>query len=171
MLIGLISFWMGMHEIFVALWGDAALTALPFFLFGYILRNKSNILYEPFGKKHWVICALSFSVLMFIYLYNSDFERINIELIHGDNYFEVDCLSMYLGGFCGTLFVLMIAKRLNHVPLVSYLGRYSIVILLTHVVLIILLRITLYNFGINIDYIHLIMLGLFIIDSTCKSGI
>ena len=44
---------------------------------------------------------------------------------------------MYLGGFCGTLFVLMIAKRLNHVPLVSYLGRYSIVILLTHVVLII----------------------------------
>ena len=70
---------------------------------------------------------------------------------------------MYLGGFCGTLFVLMIAKRLNHVPLISYLGRYSIVILLTHVVLIILLRITLYHFSINIDYIHLIMLGLFII--------
>ena len=163
MLIGLISFGMGRHEIFIPLWGDAALTALPFFLFGYILRNKSNILYEPFGKKHWVICALSFSVLMFIYLYNSDFERIKIELIHGDNYFEVDCLSMYLGGFCGTLFVLMIAKRLNHVPLVSYLGRYSIVILLTHVVLIILLRITLYHFNINIDYIHLIMLGLFII--------
>lgn len=70
---------------------------------------------------------------------------------------------MYLGGFCGTLFVLMIAKRLNHVPLISYLGRYSIVILLTHVVLIILLRITLYHFNINFDYIHLIMLGLFII--------
>ena len=88
MLIGLISFWMGRHEIFVPLWGDAALTALPFFLFGYILRNKSNILYEPFGKKHCVICVLSISVLMFIYLYNSDFERIKIELIHGDNYFK-----------------------------------------------------------------------------------
>ena len=101
---------MGKHEIFVPLWGDVALTALPFFLFGYILRNKSDILYEPFGKKHWIICVLSLTFLLLIYLYNSDFERIKIELIHGDNYFDVDCLSMYAGGLCGTLFVLMLGS-------------------------------------------------------------
>lgn len=163
LLIGVISFWMGKHEIFVPLWGDAALTALPFFLFGYILRNKSDILYEPFGKKHWIICVLSLTFLLLIYLYNSDFERIKIELIHGDNYFDVDCLSMYAGGLCGTLFVLMLAKRLNHVPLISYFGRYSIVVLITHVVFIHLFRITLYHFHINMTYIHLIMFGIFIL--------
>lgn len=160
--IGIISFWMGMHDLFIPLWGDAALTALPFFLFGNILRNKSNILYEPFSKKHWIICAFSLFALSLIYLHNSDFARIKSELIHGDNHFEVDCLSMYVGGICGTLFILMLAKRLNHAPIISYIGRYSIVVLMTHVVLIILLRITLYHFYINNDYIHLIMLGLFI---------
>lgn len=160
--IGMVSFHLESHGIYIPMWGDAALTALPFFLFGYLLRHYSKILYEPFGRKHWIVLVCSFAALIAIYLYNSKCMSLGVELIHGDNHFTVDSLSMYIGGLCGTLFILMLAKRFNHIPFVSYIGRYSIVVLITHFVMIYFMRVLLYHFPFDTTYLHAIMFGIFL---------
>lgn len=162
-LIGIMSFYLEPNNIYIPLWGDAALTALPFFLLGYLLRNYSKILYEPFGKKHWAILTASFVILMGVYFLNIKCMPLGVELIHGDNHFDVDCLSMYAGGFCGTMFVLMLAKYFNNIPVVSYIGRYSIVVLITHFVIIYILRVMLYHWEFDTSYLHAIMFGMFLL--------
>ena len=162
-IMGIITFSLGKHNIFIPLWLDAALVTLPFFMIGYLLRHYSNILYEPFRMKHWTIATVSLLSLVLTYLYDSNLATLSNIILHGDNHFEISCLSMYFGGFCGTLFILMVAKRLTRLPIISYIGRYSIVVLLTHVVIIQLLRKGLYHFTINMAYIDLIMFGLLIL--------
>ena len=40
--------------------------------------------------------------------------------------------SLYTCGISGTLFVMVIAKKIQSLPIISYCGRYSIIILCTH---------------------------------------
>ena len=40
--------------------------------------------------------------------------------------------SFFISGISGALMVLFFAKAFRHIPFVSYLGRYSIILLLTH---------------------------------------
>jgi len=40
--------------------------------------------------------------------------------------------SVYLCGIIGTLSVLFLSKAIKKIPLVSYFGRYSIMVLVTH---------------------------------------
>lgn len=42
-------------------------------------------------------------------------------------------LVVYAGGLCGTLAVMSLSKMLARVPFLSYWGRYSIIILCTHI--------------------------------------
>lgn len=159
--LGIFTFWLGKNSIYIPLWLDAALVSLPFFMTGYLLRHYGNLLYEPFRTKHWIIAIVSFFALLLIYLYDSRILSVSNIILHGDNHFDVGCASMYIGGLCGTLFILMISKQLKRLPIISYIGRYSIVVLLTHVIIIQILRKALYHFPINMAYIDLIMFGLF----------
>ena len=43
------------------------------------------------------------------------------------------CAQVYPYGIMGTISVLLLAKILGKVPMLSYLGRYSIIVLCTHV--------------------------------------
>ena len=65
----------------------------------------------------------------------------------GDNTFDIPLGSIYIGGIAGTYFVLMVAKFLRYLPLVSYIGRYSIVVLLTHLLFLFIIRNILYQLG------------------------
>lgn len=161
--LGIASFWLGKHGCFLPLWSDAAMTALPFFMAGYMLRHHSNILYEPFKTKHWAIALGAFIAIVAIYLYDSHLATGYNVIIHGDNHFEISCFSMYAGGLSGTLMILMISKRIKQLPIISYIGRYSIVVLITHLVLIYILRITLYHFSFAPQYLDLFMIAIFTI--------
>ena len=162
-ILGVSTFFLGQHNLYIPLWFDAALVSLPFFMTGYLLRNYSKLLYEPFRTKHWAIALASFATLILIYLNDTRLISVSNIILHGDNHFEVGCASMYIGGLCGTLFILMTAKRFTHLPIISYIGRYSIVVLLTHVTIIHVLRKILYHFTLNMDYIDLIMFGVFLL--------
>ncbi len=48
------------------------------------------------------------------------------------NNFGVSILSLYAGGALGVYAVLTLAKAIKRLPVISYLGRYSIVVLITH---------------------------------------
>ena len=92
-------------------------------------------------------------ILFVVYLFD-EWEGRSI-ISFGDNRFDISIVSLFLGGFAGTYFVLMVSKYIQHVPVLSYLGRHSIVVLLTHLLYLFLFRNLLFQMGIRQDSISL----------------
>jgi fucose 4-O-acetylase-like acetyltransferase len=56
------------------------------------------------------------------------------------NAYNGNIISFYVSALCGILFVLLLSKLITKVALVSYLGRYSIIVLGTHWIIITILN-------------------------------
>lgn len=108
---------------------DSAFSALPFFAFGWLLRNKTNFLYI---ERSW---SVAFKSIIFICL--------SVALIHFFNHGKLSILSnsyggmsgvlqLYPYGIIGTLCVLSFSRITGKIPFISFVGRYSIIVLCTH---------------------------------------
>lgn len=143
---GISGYVLSQSDVVLPMWMDSALTAMPYFLFGYLLRTYSNVLYGSFNKKDMIYAIVSLIALIFVYMF--DKMQGNSLIIYGDNTFNIHILPLFIGGASGTYFVLMIAKYFNHLPIFSYIGRYSIVILLTHLLFLFAFRNILFQLGV-----------------------
>lgn len=143
---GLSGYYMSCYGYSLPMWMDSALTAMPFFLFGYLLRCYSDVLYGSFSKRNVISALISLLVVLIVFMYDQ-WQGEGL-ILYGENTFNISLLSLYLGGIFGTYFVLMIAKYFSHLPILSYIGRYSIVVLLTHLLFLFAIRNVLYQLDI-----------------------
>lgn len=107
----------------------SALTFMPFYLGGYWIRKKTDLLSKPFSKKDWGL-ILFFFILLFAntYLYGISY--------YNNQYLIIEITHWVIGGFSGTFAMIILAKRIKKLPVISYVGRYSIVVLCTHLLVI-----------------------------------
>lgn len=103
---------------------DTALTTTPFLGMGNLLKRKTNI----FEKNSWDKHLLLFSSLMFIGV----FFLAEMPFFPMNNYLDCNIFSLYSCGLLGALGIIFLAKRIVRLPIISYYGRYSIMILCTH---------------------------------------
>ena len=143
---GISGYMLSQSNVVLPMWMDSALTAMPYFLLGYLLRRYSNVLYGSFNRKDMIYAILSLVALISVYMF--DKLQGNSQIIYGDNTFNIHFLPLFIGGASGTYFVLMIAKYFNHLPIFSYIGRYSIVVLLTHLLFLFAFRNILFQLAI-----------------------
>lgn len=140
--IGVIGVHIGNNGINLPMYVDTALSAMPFFCLGYILNHFTNIMMpNKYDKWNWVIiiaCAL-YSILF----------SVKTEYSHNDFYGN-SAWWVYTCGISGVMFFILISKKIKTLPLVSYWGRYSIIILLTHNLVIQFLLIIIRRFNIGI---------------------
>lgn len=109
---------------------DSSLKVLPFFYFGYFLRNHTSILY----KENTTSTKL-FSIIFFVV------SMVTIRCINcgwlsviGNTYGDIKGLmQVYPYGIMGTCAVLLLSKAIGRVPVLSCIGRYSIIVLCIHV--------------------------------------
>lgn len=121
--VGGMGYWLGINHIPLPMFLDTAMSALPFFCCGYILRKYSTILYPNKTDKYlWLWITISFT---YTAIFSGGVSYLN-------NSFDISFLTVYSCGITGTLSVIFIAKLLHKLPLFSYWGRYSIIILCTH---------------------------------------
>ena len=107
------------------------MTATPFFAVGYILKRDTNFLLKNrMDKYNWIFIIFSFFI---VYLF-FDFSN------YMSNYYKMSLVSTYISGIAGTIGVLLLSKKLVYLPIVSYLGRYSIIVLCTHQIMIIIVN-------------------------------
>lgn len=160
---GLTGYLLDYQHIYIALWIDSSLTAMPFFMLGYFIRSKTGLLNETLSKKHLKLSLLSLLMLLFA-VWLDEIQGVH-EIYYGSNEYEVNAFSLYSGGAFGMLFVLLISKRVNSLPVVSYVGRYSIVVLLTHLLYLFLFRNMLYQLGIQQEnvWLNLLLSGVIIL--------
>ena len=102
----------------IPFFGYTVFLNLPFFMFGYLLfRQTSALKPNRFDKYLWLQILAAAAVV-----------------IVGRNLLD-PITRTYVCGMAGTYGVLMLAKLLNRLPMFSYFGRYSIMILVTHMLL------------------------------------
>lgn len=125
-IVGAIGFEGGKHGfLHLPLWIDSALTALPFYTFGFILRKHTDFLQSHNYSRYYILIA----IVLFIFVsFVGNYSDIRV-----NNMTEAHLLNYYACGIVGTMAVMFFSKRLNKLPVLSYCGRYSICILLTHV--------------------------------------
>ncbi len=111
-------------HIFLPLFIDVAFTALPFFAFGYYLKHTSILYPNKFDKSHLVF-AISFWLIAFCLTKLTDF-RLSL------HYNILEGWATYLISFTSVMSILFLCKVVKRVPFVSYVGRYSIILLCTH---------------------------------------
>ncbi len=123
-LLGTLGYTLGQKKIELPLFWDTACTAMPFFCLGYILNKFTDILrpnkWDKYILPMILILALATKLLA------------NNTLDYKNNVYLMSFPRIYICGICGTLCVLFIAKVFKKLPLISYWGRYSIIILVTH---------------------------------------
>ena len=122
--LGLFGYMLNVLNVNLPMYIDSSMTALPFFAGGFVMRKYTQILYPNKYDKYNLLLALALFVLTFLLAGRVDYRG---------NHYSAPVYALYICGFSGTLCVIFVSKLLHKLPLVSYWGRYSIMILCTHI--------------------------------------
>lgn len=122
--LGFIGWFLGYHGIFLPLFFDVSLTAMPFFTFGYFLK-KTQILYP---NKYDNYNILFFFLLWGISILIERMMHQRLSL----HYNAIEGWSTFLLSFISVLSVLFLCKAIKSIPFVTYVGHYSIILLCVH---------------------------------------
>ena len=125
LIIGIIGFYLGKNSINLPMYLDTALTVTPFYAFGYILRKHTQFLYPNKSDKYIIPISIACAAYILLCANKQEFVYNRME--------NANIFSMYSCGLIGTIGILYISKLIKKLPIISYLGRYSIIILCTHV--------------------------------------
>lgn len=134
--IGIIGISFGLLEITLPAQLGTALTNIPYYMAGYLLFRKTR-LFSPnkFDKYSYIFILFAFAIDAAI------LPQINV---FSNRFVGFSWLTMYPCGLMGVLGIILLAKKLKYLPIISYFGRYSIIILTTHITL-------LFSFAIIVD--------------------
>lgn len=125
MLMGIFGYFCSMNHILLPIKLETICTAMPFFAIGYAIGQHRNILTIT-GFDKWLI-PVSIVCLFITYLITSG------EVGYRTNtYGKNNIIQIYSGGLLGIISIILLSKKLRYLPFVSYIGRYSIMVLVTH---------------------------------------
>lgn len=128
LLIGICGYYLGKTDYnILAMNISTALTAIPFFCAGYLFKSHTQILYPNQWDKYLWIFILGSALYTFTFAKATEYFS---------NQYEANAWETYSCGLAGILCVLFISKLIKKLPLISYFGRFSIIILVTHMPLI-----------------------------------
>ena len=149
---GVIGNLLSLKNIFLPCQIDVVFTAMPFFYLGYILK-KTPLLYpsrqDRFALPLGVAMLIAGSVLYYL------LDRPFIEF--WNNTMKGNLLVNYILSFIFVIGVMMICKGIKWLPVISYIGRYSIIVLVMHqIVLQFMKTFEPYLLGYGINYVYFV---------------
>ncbi len=127
-LIGAVGYIVGAQKLSWPMYIDTSMTALPFFSMGFIVRKYTKFLLPNRFDRYNIFFCAALAVMSFVLL-TGDAE------FWCNRYNGLNIMQLYVGCLAGLLAILLLSKMMRHIPLVSYFGRYSIIILVTHMFL------------------------------------
>ena len=117
--IGICGYLLKLNDLLLPFYLDSAMYAAPFIFIGELFRKYTKLLTgNSMDKWNIPISLLLFVVLIFT---------------SPDSYEQkANIIQYYFNGIAGTVAILLLCKSVKHIPVVSFLGRYSIIILGLH---------------------------------------
>lgn len=123
--LGFVGWYLGnVLHVFVSLFFDVALTALPFFAFGYYLKRTPILFPNKYDKYNILFMLLFWSISLM--LTRTTHFRLSL------HYNGLEGLSTYVISITSVMSILFLCKIIKRLPFISYLGRYSIISLCLH---------------------------------------
>lgn len=122
-IVGGFGFFFGKFGVNLPFWIDSSMTALPFYAFGFCLRKETDFLQTTDKSKYYIPLSL---MLFMITIFSKHV------VWKTNDMSDASFFPFYLCGISGTLAILLLSKRINRIPLISFIGRYSICVLVTH---------------------------------------
>lgn len=151
-LCGIFGYILSIHDVYLPCQTDVAFTAMPFFYLGYALK-KAPILYPTKYDKFDAPAGL-FLIIIGIALYYL-FDKPSIEF--WNNTIEGNLFVNYLLSILFVIGTLLICKAIKWMPVISYIGRFSIMILIMHELILNFMKsFAPYLRGYGINYIYFI---------------
>lgn len=126
-LIGLCGITLGRYDIFLPCFLDVSMTALPYFYMGYVLKKTSLLFPNKYDKYNFLTVIVGYLVTFIISTHS---EKMYMSFHYNHMYGNI--LLNYIGSFISVIAVLMLCKMIKHLPIVSFCGRYSIILLCMH---------------------------------------
>ena len=125
--VGALGWALGHYEVFVPCDVDLGMTELPFFYFGYLLK-RTPILYPNKYDRYNIVFALVLIgiALSIYYLCGRGVPHMSVNVL------PRPWVVIMCGCASFVVAALLICKVIKRVPVVSYVGRYSIIVLCTH---------------------------------------
>lgn len=131
LLTGLIGYYFAHESIVLPIQLSPALNSLPFFYLGYLLK-RTSLLYPSERKSfEWglIVVFLGIGISLSVFLDQPCISFLENE-IHGN------LIIVYITSAAMVIGTLLLCKQIGRLPVISYIGRYSIIPLGVHWVLI-----------------------------------
>jgi fucose 4-O-acetylase-like acetyltransferase len=140
----LLGVWYGENGVSGVAFSASALTALPFFYFGY-MSNKTSWLYPgKYDRYNLPVAVLLIGAALALVYFSG-----NAHISMRDNRFIGSAAAAYFTSILAVSGILMLCKSIKSVAGVSYIGRYSIVVLGVHMIVMPLILFCLNHTNIN----------------------
>ncbi len=123
LLIGATGFFLGKKQIVLPLYIDIAMTALPFYAGGFWIRRYNFFLF-PHRLDRFIPIIVILSAFILYFSSSSPGMR--------TNHYSGNIFQLYIAAFAGIFSIMLLCKKIKHIPVISYLGRYSIITLSIH---------------------------------------
>jgi fucose 4-O-acetylase-like acetyltransferase len=128
---GAIGYVLSLNRLGIYYFVDTALTAMPMFYFGHLL-SRTKLLYPSRLDRLAIPCGalmIALVVLVSRYIFPGVCNIFYCRNVIGYNFIVIDVLSII-----AVVGLLLILKPIKWLPVVSIIGRYSIVVLCIHIV-------------------------------------
>lgn len=142
--LGLFGAFLGLKEVILPCMIDVALTAFPFFYFGYILK-KTPLLYKNKNDKYNLLFALLLYSIAFAFSLWFDSPYIGFHANHIVGNIPV----IYIISITSVMAILYLCKIVGRLPFLSYFGRYSIIPLCVHHLIYRPVKLVMMHFGMD----------------------
>lgn len=127
LLIGAVGMYLGRNDIYLPCVVDSAMTALPFFYFGYWLKQSDLLSANRYDRYNWLWVLLLYGVSVIL---SWRFGGAHVGFHYNNIWGNIGVICLL--SVCSVMTVLLFCKIVKYVPFVSYCGRYSIILLCTH---------------------------------------
>lgn len=121
--LGVAGFIMGKCRFELPLYIDVAMTALPFYVAGFWIRRYNFFLF-PHRYDRYIPFFIIAALLAMYFTATTPGMRTNS--------YQGNILQFYGAALMGIFVIMLFCKKVKHIPIVSYLGRYSVITLGLH---------------------------------------
>lgn len=126
-----VGYYVSVHNIYLPLFFASALSATPFFFIGVCLR-KLPVLYKTEHDRFYLLAFVLAAVAAVTYCVLNGTPFIDFR----SNVYQGNIVEIYLVAVVLVIALLLICKAVEWLPLVSYIGRYSVIVLCCHAIFI-----------------------------------
>lgn len=122
--IGIIGFLLGKYRIELPLYWDVAMTALPFYVAGFWIRRYNFFLHPNHRFDKLVPGVILIALIVMYFTATTPGMR--------TNFYPGNIFQFYIAAFAGIFMIMLLCKKIKKFPVISYLGRYSVITLGIH---------------------------------------